>query len=379
MATETVKVDATNGFTATDLSFAVNTASPDWIVQVVISSAETFGLNQTATWTATTVEVIKNSTDFTHVMGSVLIGNSSITDFIQIVDNVKVPHFETILQALNLAETNYYDPSYIVAIVDNLILNAAADTRIIGLTLISEIIHLTEALINKFGASIFDTVDIQANFINNIKVLNTLIDNLILTEATSYTGGIFITLSQTINLPDNISLKQILNSFMQEVIYFGGVLELDGEAYTFVLNTETEAISTYTNYKFNSISGNLAANETGIYELTGSTDVGASIPASFLTGLMDFGSSIHKQVPIAYLGLSSNGTIVFKTITDSYGVRKERWYKLITQRTATDTARVKLGKGVKSKYWQFEIINTNGADFDIKSLELLPLLLKRRI
>jgi hypothetical protein len=39
---------------------------------------------------------------------------------------------------------------------------------------------------------------------------------------------------------------------------------------------------------------------------------------------------------------------------------------------------VKMGRGVKSRYWQFTISNVDGADFEIDELVLLPIILKRR-
>ena len=42
-------------------------------------------------------------------------------------------------------------------------------------------------------------------------------------------------------------------------------------------------------------------------------------------------------------------------------------------------SRVKPGKGYKSVYWQFELVNRNGADFEEKDMTVFPIILQRRI
>jgi hypothetical protein len=40
---------------------------------------------------------------------------------------------------------------------------------------------------------------------------------------------------------------------------------------------------------------------------------------------------------------------------------------------------VKIGKGLRSRYWQFELVNIDGADFDLDTIEFHPVLLTRRV
>jgi hypothetical protein len=72
--------------------------------------------------------------------------------------------------------------------------------------------------------------------------------------------------------------------------------------------------------------------------------------------------------------------LLLKTFTTDGGQKIERWYEL-TDRTADATreARVKFGKGVKARYWQFEVRNIEGSDFSIDQLQVLPLMLSRRV
>ena len=55
------------------------------------------------------------------------------------------------------------------------------------------------------------------------------------------------------------------------------------------------------------MSEGLAANSNGIYVLTGDDSAGTDIDALIKTGLIDFGTSLEKQIPYAYIGLSKSG------------------------------------------------------------------------
>ena len=207
--------------------------------------------------------------------------------------------------------------------------------------------------------------------------LHSLQESIKLSDNSRYDAYINILVSEHITYSSNLDSTAIFNLILNESIIFGGLLDLD-DNYTFVANTKTLGLSEYINYNFTSISGDLACNKTGIYSLDDDTD-SELIEAEIKTGLVDFGTSKQKQVPYVYLGLSNEGDMVLKSIVNYKGIKKERWYKLGLSTTATDTRRVKLGKGVKSDLWQFSITNVDGADFNIDQMEMLPLVLSRRI
>ena len=171
-----------------------------------------------------------------------------------------------------------------------------------------------------------------------------------------------------------------LFQFLTETTSWFASLGFDGQDFlTYVLNTQTQGVTEYDNFSFNSMSENLACSTNGIYSLIGNTDNGTAIDTSIKTGLMDFGESLQKQVPNAYLGITSDGNVLLKTITTYRGVKKERWYQVSTNNDSFETSKVKLGKGIKSRYWQFDLSNINGANFKLDSIELTPLVLARRV
>jgi hypothetical protein len=153
-----------------------------------------------------------------------------------------------------------------------------------------------------------------------------------------------------------------------------------------VINTETRATSEYTNFPFNSFAQFAGkcygASEDGIYELTGDDDAGTPIDAFIRTGLMDFGSRQLKRMPDVFVGFSSASAtpLILKVITTTKDGKVEDWYDIVeSPATATREGRFKVGRGLKAVYWQLELHNKGGADFDLDSIEWLPLALTRRI
>lgn len=151
--------------------------------------------------------------------------------------------------------------------------------------------------------------------------------------------------------------------------------------YAVAMHTETMAVTTYSNYPFNSFAAfngiYLAAGDAGLFALTGATDDGTFIDAAMRVGITDFGDSHLKRVPRMYIGYRTDGDLILRVITDEAHTRD---YPLrSTGVTGIHGAHVKIGKGVNARYWQFEIRNTNGADFELNAIEAKPILSARRI
>ncbi len=160
---------------------------------------------------------------------------------------------------------------------------------------------------------------------------------------------------------------------------------INGDVYTgWVFNTETMAPSEYRGYSFESMAGiggrYYGVNSEGLYRLDGDDDAGSPIEASNLTGELDFGSAAIKRVEAAYIGYTADGDLVMKITTTHAGKRRENWYRAVNPVRGEPTeTRVKPGKGLVSRYFQFELVNVNGADFDIDRIDFRPVALSRRL
>jgi len=149
-----------------------------------------------------------------------------------------------------------------------------------------------------------------------------------------------------------------------------------------VLNTRRAALTEYSGLQVNSLAEFngvvLGATPTGIVVIGASkTDNGTAITGTVRPGMVDYGEPHQKRVPRMYLNYSTDGDAEFSTITSQDGRRtyllNSNGIKGIQQR------RVPIGRGPKSRYWQYEYKNRDGADFAISSFEPYPKVLGRRI
>lgn len=151
-----------------------------------------------------------------------------------------------------------------------------------------------------------------------------------------------------------------------------------------VLNAETAGFSEYTNFPFNSfasVQGRIfAASEDGVFELDGADDDGTQIDARVRTGLLDLGTHYIKDVKAVHIGFTSDDRMVLKVTAMNRGTKEEHWYEMKPSDSASmRDGRVTVQRGLRSRYWQFELVNANGADFDIDELDIQFNPLTRRL
>jgi hypothetical protein len=155
--------------------------------------------------------------------------------------------------------------------------------------------------------------------------------------------------------------------------------DLDTEGRVWVVNTDTGASSQYEQYGFNSffkrdgISYGIAND--GIYKLDGDDDAGVDISALVNFGKSNFGITHKKKAPYIYVGIGSDGLMYLKCNVDG----SEYVYTMRSSSTAVKNHRFDTGKGLEGTYWNLELMNKEGADFVIASVQFQPLISSRRI
>ena len=173
-----------------------------------------------------------------------------------------------------------------------------------------------------------------------------------------------------------IGAEYNLDAYEAVYAFLGACYELDANEvfYAFATNLETGAITEYTNFNFNSVSGDMACTDTGLFRLTGSDDDGTAIDASIETGKFDFGSSMLKRLSDAYLSISSDGNLTL-TVTTESGTTA---YTL-TGTSNLETLKADLASGHEGRYWTIKVENVTGSTMELDSIELLPQILSRRV
>lgn len=142
-----------------------------------------------------------------------------------------------------------------------------------------------------------------------------------------------------------------------------------------VINLLNQAISTYSNYPFNSLAyfngKYLGATDIGIYSLSGSHDKGRNINSKIKTGPMDFGKKQVKYIRDVWLTHRTDGhlTLVFSVDEDN-STEVERQTVLVNPNELQEE-KVKVPRGLKGRYYTIELKNLSGADFDIDALEVM--------
>lgn len=139
-----------------------------------------------------------------------------------------------------------------------------------------------------------------------------------------------------------------------------------------VLNTQTKATSTYSGLNANSLANFnglvLAATASGIVALQGDSDGGTAIAAVVTGGVSDLNSEQFKRVLCGYAGYRADGMLELTLITDQH---HEHVYSLAPRRIdEVHASRVKFGRGVDGRYWQWSLANKAGADFALDTLTL---------
>jgi hypothetical protein len=172
-------------------------------------------------------------------------------------------------------------------------------------------------------------------------------------------------------LDESLPLLQIVATLVQQSTAFR----------CYVLNTENSAITEYDNFPFNSFctfkGKHLAAGANGITLLEGNKDNSTDIKAYLNVGNNDFDLPNIKKVTDAYLSMKGDGSY-YLTVTSDDGVAHS--YLL----SATTGDRIKnlktnVGKGKKGRFFELELSNLAGADFELYDMVLNVELLKRNI
>jgi hypothetical protein len=248
----------------------------------------------------------------------------------------------------------------------------------------------------KFGLSLRDTISTY-DALNNFLHFE-LSETITVQETMSALSRHFTALSEAITASDTItphavlcveahdegifsddfSLKMIYRPEIREQINFRMVLATpDGGITAWTVNTRTGAVTEYENFNFNSFAQSgahyIAASDDGLYVLDGTDDNGVPTSAHLKSGYAQFGGSRFVSFKAAYLGIRGAGGIYLKLDT---GDGKTYTYKAVIQNQ--QSTKVLFGKGLRARYFTFELIS-DGGDWDLDSVEFIPLVAQRRV
>lgn len=282
------------------------------------------------------------------------------------------------------------------ALADTLNLSDAL-SGVTGVT-VAEALGLSPALLPslKFGLTLADTYtceDAALRYLSGVatETLNlsgtmtdswlfprTLSDTLEITPALSGSLIFRVTSEEELSLTDAELIAMIFSGSLSDTLEVAlGAVSPTGDFSAWAVNTTTAAVSEYTNFEFNSFADiyphYVAAASTGLYTLVGDTDAGTNVIGKIRSGYAQFGGANLATLDMAYLGVRGAGDYVFRVVTAD-----GQSYDYAVTAVDMKTARIQLGRGLRARYIAIEL-ESSGQDFDLESVEILPLALSRRV
>lgn len=221
--------------------------------------------------------------------------------------------------------------------------------------------HALLEIIEEFLA-VVDVAGVIATFVNVVH------ESLSAADSVAIIKKINAFLNESLELTETISSNGRFYNVVYDTIALNVSIELEDDVYEcYVLNTPKFHPSMYSGFDFNSycVYNNRAfgANNTGIYELTGSTDAGETIHTGAILHQTDFGLRNQKRFRKGYLGISGTSPVMVFECED--GSRKV--YNIDTN------GMVVVSQEQKSRKWKLSIAEFEKLDI----IKLIPIILSR--
>lgn len=329
--------------------------------------------DSTATVTATALQELVRAGELTALSGRLGV---SMAEAARALDTARVSRIAsisdpiTVAWALNIAQGSKIAEALKISEVLNYPFR-------LGMS-ITDTLRMRDALWNFFHFDIAETLTVQETVAGLAKHIALLNEPVTVTETTSRHFVLSVTAQDDAILDDAFSLKMIFRPQVLEQVRISALtVEPNGGVTTWAVNTRTGAVTEYENFAFNSFASlgghYLGASANGLYALDGEDDAGTPTIAHLRSGYAQFGGSRYTSFKAAYLGLRGGGDIYLKLDT---GDGKSYTYKAVVQ--GQQSTKVRLGKGLRARYFAFELI-TEGQDFDLDTIEFVPIVAQRRV
>lgn len=274
---------------------------------------------------------------------------------------------------------------------DTLLAAGVVDTRMNAQVAVIDALVMQELLAQGISLSLVDSLTVDDDIVPALQRVATMLDGLVMDGDAAAALRIIVLTEDGVDLGETWSTQMVMQEAMADGLQMFVAFRLGDVEYScWALNTSrtaegpVPAVVEFQNFPFNSFcefDGRFfGASEHGLFELVGDTDNGDEIAAYVRAALRNVGTSIKKRAPAFYLGYKSDNSLVLKVVHTESGEKVEDWYA-VEPRTMTDTNgnRVKIGRGLKSTYWGWELHNVDGADFALDVVEMFPLVTNRRV
>jgi hypothetical protein len=243
---------------------------------------------------------------------------------------------------------------------------------------VSDGVGIADTLAQFFGGEISEGIGVSYSLAGIVAKSDTIAETIGLAPSLAPQLVVRAIAADTMEFEDANVLNMLFQPALADGIEFAAAYLGPGDSITtWAMNTRTGAVTEYSNYAFNSFAkmGHkyLGASQSGLYELLGDDDAGTDIIAQIKSGFAQWAGSKFTMFKGAYLGVRGGGDFVLRLTTGD-----GKTYNYSVEARDMRTTKVNVGKGLRARYFAFELIST-GQDFDLDSIEFVPLIAERRV
>ncbi len=307
-----------------------------------------------------------------------------VSETLRLDDRFGIVLDAVIADAAVLADLAAGDPRVTVALVDTLMATGQFQTSVSALAALVDVLALRDVLRSVADADLTDAAMLASELQAAVRAMEALVSGAMFSDELVGAAMVTVMVPDSVDLADSLDVGALRLAALTESMAIAVSLTLDGVPYLgLAMNTDTRGITEYDNYQYNSLAqynGALyGAGPAGLYRLDG-PDGDERVDAFLRTALLRIGGGKQARADAAYVGYRSDGTMQLKVITTGDGTKVAHVYDLAERPAgAPRPGRFKIGRGLKSVYWAFELSTKDGADFDLDILAIHPLILDRRL
>lgn len=242
----------------------------------------------------------------------------------------------------------------------------------------ADTVRMSDSLLRFFGGDITESLELTDTLANQLYAIASLTESVEIEPAVSPTWLLRVDVDESVELTAEEVVSMLFQpELLEDVQIEAGYIAPNGSFTTWAMNARTAAVTEYRNYEFNSFAklGDryVAASADGLYELLGDDDDGDDIIARLVGGFMQFGGTKLSRLSAAYIAARGEGTFVLKIETADGEV-----YNYSVDTRDMRSTKFHMGKGQRARYFAFELISA-GQDFDLDTLEFVPVVVQRRV
>lgn len=305
--------------------------------------------------------------------------NVTALDLFEVADLAAVLFGHTLLEDITVDDTLVEIKERIQIVLDQLAIYDTTSTRGTLYTAVAVALALTDLTLSV--ELISEDLTIDDALVQNVIMALAILEDLELVDTEGEFISFYTLVEDTIIGDDSASNTASLHDLVLDGFQVGTKFQVGDATYTgWVMNPENYAISTYSNFSFNSVASfqnaYLLASSSGLFSLGGTLDETTYITSRLKTASMNFGSTSRKQIPEVLLGVNNSGQVILTVAVDG---QHTAYYKLVPATSYIDTQQIKVGKGLHGRYWQFELVTYQNSTFDLDTFEFLPVVFGRKL